>query len=373
MINPLHALKGILQVLLLTWLLFFSTGSFAAAGDTHTVIDMAGRSVQVKNDVKTIGTLGSVPMLNTFVEALGVGNKICNHPSAFHNIYNRWRMHLKFAPQMQKGLFFETAGHEMIPENILKANPDLCVTNSKARLEMLERLGVPVIYVDLSSVQNILKSVRVLGEAISDKEHAERYIEYFNKSFDELRKISSKIPEKERLTVMYSNPQSFRTPGQAAEMIMAAAGAKSVTAATVKKGIRSFDTEDLIAWDPDVLFVSNSRIPKELKEHPFLKDLKAVRNNKIIITPTVGHGYGSPHVEMPIAGFWMLHKLYPSVFSEGQLREKMKEFYKEFFHYDMTEEDLNRILADDPYAGDKVYFKTNEEMIEAQKKKQSTP
>lgn len=39
----------------------------------------------------------------------------------------------------------------------------------------------------------------------------------------------------------------------------------------------------------------------------------------------------------------------------------------------MTEEDLNRILADDPYAGDKVYFKTNEEMIEAQKKKQSTP
>ena len=51
----------------------------------------------------------------------------------------------------------------------------------------------------------------------------------------------------------------------------------------------------------------------------------------------------------------------------------MKEFYKEFFHYDMTEEDLNRILADDPYAGDKVYFKTNEEMIEAQKKKQSTP
>lgn len=368
MIKPLFAMKQYFKGLFLTLLLIFSIAAYAAAGGTHTVIDMAGRSVQVKNDVKTIGTLGSVPMLNTFVEALGVGNKICNHPSAFHNIYNRWRMHLKFAPQMQNGPFFETAGHELIPENILKENPDLCVTNSKARLEVLERLGVPVLYVDLSTPEKILKSVRVLGDAISDKEHAERYIDYFNKSFEDLRKISSKILEKERLTVMYSNPQSFRTPGKAAEMVMEAAGAKSVTAQSVKKGIRSFDTEDLIAWDPDVLFVSNSRIPEELRSHPFLKGLKAVRNNRIIITPTVGHAYGSPNVEMPIAGFWMLNKLYPSVFPEEQLRAKMKEFYKEFFHYDMTKEDLDRILSDDPYAGDKVYFKTNEDMMKARGK-----
>ncbi len=46
----------------------------------------------------------------------------------------------------------------------------------------------------------------------------------------------------------------------------------------------------------------------------------------------------------------------------------MKEFYKEFFHYDMTKEDLDRILSDDPYAGDKVYFKTNEDMMKAQEK-----
>lgn len=365
---PIRYLNYWVRAFFLSLILICSVCSYAAPTEgAHTVVDMAGRNVQVKNNIQTIGTLGSVPMLNTFVEVLGAGNKICNHPSAFHNIYNRWRMHLKFAPQMKDGPFFETAGHEIIPENILKKNPDLCVTNSKARLEVLERLGVPVIYVDLSSVENILKSVEVMGDAISDKKQAERYIDYFKKSFDELKQLSSKIPEKDRLKILYSNPQSFRTPGKPAEMMMEAAGAKSVTADSVKKGIRTFDTEDLIAWNPDVLFVSNDRIPNELRQHPFLKDLKAVKENRIVITPTVGHAYGSPNVEMPIAGFWMLHKLYPSVLSEAQLREKMKEFYKEFFHYDMTEEDLNRILADDPYAGDKTFFKTNEDMMKAQK------
>ena len=43
---------------------------------TKTVTDMAGREVTIDGDIETIGTFGSIGVLNAFVELMGDGDKI---------------------------------------------------------------------------------------------------------------------------------------------------------------------------------------------------------------------------------------------------------------------------------------------------------
>lgn len=365
----------VIRALQLVFLIFFAlpfeaeaiqnqpTKPAAQSSETRIIRDMAGREVEVKNRITKIATLGSVPMLNTFIECLGAGNEIFNHPSAFHNIYGRWRMHLKFAPHMKEGPIYETAGHELLAENLLANPPDLCVTNSKARLEMLEKLKVPTIFVDLSTTDKMLDSVRVLGKALNKQDAAEKYIEYFHSTMADLKRRGDAIPQKDRLRVLYSNPQSLRVPSEPVEKVMKLIGSESVTRKLAEQKIRTFDLEDVMRWDPQILFISNPRLKAELSGSPALKDVSGVRSGQMVVTPTVGHFYGSPNVELPIAGYWMLHNIYPKYFSREDLKEKMKEFYKNFFNYEMTDDDLNLILSDNPYQGEGPRYKSNEEMM----------
>ena len=64
------------------------------------VIDMAGRRVTLPGQVKRIVTLGPVPVLNSFIFALGEGEKIVNGlPGSFARS-PRYRYQTLFAPSL---------------------------------------------------------------------------------------------------------------------------------------------------------------------------------------------------------------------------------------------------------------------------------
>lgn len=84
-----------------------------------------------------------VPMLNSYVEALGAGSLIYNRPAAYHNIHGRWKMHLRFAPQIAEGPAFESDNHELLLENIVAAKPDFCLVISRGMADAIERVGIP--------------------------------------------------------------------------------------------------------------------------------------------------------------------------------------------------------------------------------------
>lgn len=309
------------------------------------VVDMAGRTVTLRSEINRIGTLGSVPMMNTFVESLGAGKKIYNQPSAFHNIHGRWKMHLKFAPQLAEGPHFQTASHELILENILKADPDVCVTNSRVILDMLDRFGVPVVFVDWSTVERMMGSVTMLGAVLGEEARAAAYVRYFQDTMARLRAIAETIPDAEKLTVLYSNPLQFRCPGSLTEEWLEAVGASSVTREFYLKGIGTYGIEDLLDWDPRVIFITHSNTSGELQTNPNFGSIDAVKNNRIIIVPTVGHMWGGHTVEAPVAACWIMHRLYPERMPKADLKKEIKYFYQTFFAYDMGEEEMDSIIA----------------------------
>ncbi|MDR1530139.1 MAG: ABC transporter substrate-binding protein [Burkholderiales bacterium] len=312
---------------------------------TREIVDMAGRTVRLRQEINRIGTLGSVPMMNTFVESLGAGKKIYNQPSKFHDIHGRWKMHLEFAPQLVNGPHFQSSSHELLIENILAADPDVCITNSKSILDVLDKVGVPTVFVDWSTVDRMMDSVTMLGEVLREQERAAAYIRYFQDTKDRLKALSESIPILERRTVLYSNPTQFRCPGSLTEEWLVIVGALSVTREAYLAGRREYDLEELLKWDPEIIFLTYHKTVEELKINPAYKDISAVKNNSIILAPTVGHMWGGHTVEAPIAAYWMMYKLYPKLMTKEQLVKEIKYFYKTFFAYEMSDKQIDEIIA----------------------------
>lgn len=311
---------------------------------TRVIIDMAGRSITVPKVISRIGTLGSVPMINTFVESLGAGDRIYNHPSAFHDIYGRWKMHLRFAPQIANGPFFQSANHELLLENILEAKPDVCITMTRNIADTLERLGIACVYISWKDEKSQLESVRLLGELLGKQEGAERYIAYFQESRERMQKLAAQIPDDRKKSVLYCSPMLYSGPGELTEELLAAAGARSVTRELAETGRRQFDAEDLLRWNPDYIFTSNLNALKELQADPRFQNLQAVRRNRLVHVPTVGHMWGGHTVESPIAGLWIMHVLYPELVSEAALRREIQQFYEVFFTCRLSDADIATIL-----------------------------
>lgn len=320
-------------------------GGAAASAKTREIVDMGGRVVTLPAEIERIGTLGSVPMINTFVESLGAGAKIYNQPSAFHDIHGRWKMHKEFAPQLVNGPYFQSANHELLTENIIAAKPDVCVTMTRSIADTLGNLGIACVYVSWKNIDSMKESVMLLGEVLNARESAARYVAYLDEKLSWLKTLSAAIPASQRITVLYSNPAQFRIPGILTEEWVDAAGGLSVTRDASAAGRQQYALEDLLQWDPEVIFSTNARLAEEMKADEKLRHLSAIKHDAVVAVPTVGHMWGGHTVEAPIAGMWIMHKLYPERMPREKLVDEIKYFYRTFFLYEMSDEQINNIIA----------------------------
>ncbi|MCD8339517.1 MAG: ABC transporter substrate-binding protein [Burkholderiales bacterium] len=322
-----------------------TTTSNDSAPQYQEITDMAGRVVKIPAKVSKGGTFGSVPILNSVMEAAGGGKLIYNQPSKFHDIHGDWKMHLKFAPQLENGPYYESSGHEILTENILADRPDFLVTNNKGKLELLSKTRIPVIFIETSSPEKLLKSMEILGQAMGTQEQAKDFAKYFNEEMENLKKLGDKVSEVEKVRTLYVNPPTYRLPNAQAENLLSIIGANSVTKNISRKdGRGSYDAEDILLWNPEVIIGFKPAVKTRFSEDKKIKNVSAIKNNKIFIVPTVAHSYGSPNPELPLAGYWMMHKLYPDIVTKEMLEEKVKDFYQRFFHYTLTPEELNEIV-----------------------------
>ena len=317
----------------------------AASADVRTVVDMAGRSVALPAEIHRIGTLGSVGVLNAFVELMGEGSKIYNQMSAGFTKTDRWKMQYQFAPQIANGPLFEDANRELLLENILQARTDVCLAMTKETAQVLERNGVACVYLEWKNVDDVKKAVTLMGEVLNKKETADAYIAYFDEKLAQAASLTSGIPEKDRLKVLYGDPVGFSQPHIIAEWWIREAGGISVTDDGRSSGERrTYTLEDLLLWNPDVIVANTARQIEEMRGNPNYRGVAAVKNGRCFVIPTVAHVWGNRTVEQPLVVLWMMNKLYPELMPEATLREEIREFYATFFLYDMSDAQISEII-----------------------------
>lgn len=320
-----------------------STEYVADNGDgTRTVTDMVGREVVVPAEITSIATFGSVGVLNAFVECMGKGGLIVNEMPENFTKNDRWAMQYKFAPQIAEGPVLETADGVDI-EQTLVLNPDVCITMTEATAQQLQDNGLACIVLTWGDTEDVKVAVSVMGQMLGVEDRAKEYCDYFDEMVQKAADATADLADEDRVAALYGDVLSLSNPHIISEWWISAAGGRSVSAEAHTENSLSYTMEQLLSWQPEVIFSSNSDLAAVMSDSN-IQSLPAVENGRVYAVPTVAHVWGNRTVEQPLTVLWAMNKMYPDRYSEEDLVEDIKYFYSTFFLYDMSDEEVRDII-----------------------------
>ena len=328
--------------------------AFSAFADRQ-VTDQLGRQVTLPDRVdrvvvlqhQTLNILVELDATNTLVGILG------NWKQQLGDGYSR------LAPELTRLPTLGDLTHVDV-EKLVALHPQVVFVTNYAPQEMIDqiqKLGIAVIAISLradNQQQNRLnpdladeeqayseglkEGVRLIGEVVNHQQQAETLIKAtFNQRQQTGNRLQA-IPASQRIRVYMANPDlTTYGSGKYTGLMMAHAGALNVAAAAVK-GYKQVSMEQILAWDPQVIFVQD-RYPQvidEINQQPAWQAVDAVKHHRVYLMPEYAKAWGYPMPEaLALGELWMAKKLYPEKFRDVDMQKKADAWYQHFYrtHY----------------------------------------
>ncbi|NEG87839.1 ABC transporter substrate-binding protein [Pantoea agglomerans] len=341
-------MKRFLQACTLGLLILLPLSSQAS----RQITDQIGRQVTIPDRVDRIvvlqhQTLNLLVQMNATDKIVGV---MANWKQQLGDSYAR------LAPELNQKATLGDLTH-VDPEKLVALHPQVVFVTNYAPQEMIDSitaLGIPVVAISLRhdepgekakmnpSIRDeemaydkgLREGITLIGEIINKPAEAKALIT----ATDEGRKIVSDrlkdVPAEKRIRAYMANPElTTYGSGKYTGLMMLHAGAVNVAAATVK-GFKTVSMEQIIAWDPQVIFVQDRypSVVNEINSSPQWQAIDAVKNHRVWLMPDYAKAWGYPMPEaMGIGELWMAKKLYPQKFQDVDMNKLANKWYQRFY------------------------------------------
>ncbi len=150
--------------------------------------------------------------------------------------------------------------------------------------------GVPYTFIDLQSVQGMYDSIKMLGEKYGVTEAADALISDYEEKIAEFR-ASIEGKEAPKVLVLMGLPGSYIecTPNSYVGSLIDLAGAENVVQVDTIENFVSWNTEELLPLDPDIILLTAHGMPdqamdmfaEEFVTNDIWKHFRAVQENRI--------------------------------------------------------------------------------------------
>jgi iron complex transport system substrate-binding protein len=332
--------------------------SVSDQSDTVKITDMLGRNLTVPSEIKAAIT--TYPPTTILVYMLAP-DKLAGWN--FMNSYDDYAYmnDTYYSLPSVGGWYGTTTGNY---ETIMNINPDVVIdrsgTDGQIGDELLTRQemfgSLPVIAVDYSMiyVNESDPTIEYLGELLDSKEQAEDLIEFRTSVFDEINSKVSEIPDDEKARVYYAEgPTGLKTDptDSVHSQVIELCGGVNVADCPLTPGIGMTEVsmEQIIEWQPEVIITSNAQFYSSVYSDSLWTDVDAVKNERVYLVPTNPFCWidrpPGPHVILGTA--WTAKSLYPELFEDMDMEQLTRDFYSQFFHYELTDGELNNLLYPD--------------------------
>jgi iron complex transport system substrate-binding protein len=228
-------------------------------------------------------------------------------------------------------------------ERLLTVEPDLAVavTLDEQQVRMLEqRADIPVLllsYGDIGELQLPVfsESLRRLAEPLGRQARAEALLATIDASLAELAmRVADVEPVLAYIGGISLKGQQGLASTQAGHLPLRWAGADNLADRISESGHRFIDLEQLLAWNPPVLFIDGGGLPAVLQEvaiSPGLfTALDAVQRGQVFATLPF-NSYNT-NVEHALINAWFIaSRLYPEQFPAFDSVAKANAIYRDFY------------------------------------------
>ncbi len=317
---------------------------------SSTIQDHAGRSIPVPTSVQRVFPAGppAAILLYTLAPELLLGWPRSLAP----DVRNFLLPDIASRPELGR---LTGRGNTANLEAVLQAEPDLILdvgTISDTYTSLADRVqsqtGIPYVLLD-GRLETTDKAYRTLGALIGKEEKAAQLADYAAETLSAIRNRISGIPESARPRVYYARGSRGLETGLAGSInveSLAVMGARNV-AGERSGGLATVSLEQVLAWDPEVIVTIDREFARAVRTDPAWSSVSAIRSGRVHLAPALPFGWIDfpPSVNRLIGLHWLGRVLYPDHFRDD-LRSIATSFYREFYHVDVSAQEMDKILAE---------------------------
>lgn len=248
------------------------------------------------------------------------------------------------------------SGRNINIETLINTDPDLAIVGenmlvNEGEIDKLENSHIPYVIMKYGNMKEQQDVISMLGKALGKEEKAEKYNEFYNKNINLVNERVKDFSEDLKPRVFYSTSEATRTEpsGTIVSDWINTVGLVNVAdqgKLELVDGMKTYaNLEQIYIWNPDAFIVSEESAIKYIKTTRSLEALKAVKNNAVYQLPLGVSRWGHPSsIEIPLTLIWAGQTFYPDEFNDIDLKSEIKNFYKDFFEYELDDSDIEQIL-----------------------------
>ena len=334
----------------------FLTPSSVKSDSTENITDMINRTVEVPSVVDNV--VATSPPMTTVLYMLA--------PDKLKAVNFQWTDdELKYVPGQYAnypvvGGWYGTQDGSY--EEFIAAEPDIVIESIdeggdgdlSTVEERQEKFGtIPVIAVkDTTNVEKVGESILFMGKLIGAEDKANQLNDFNNKYLDMVHDRASKLSDSDRKTVYYaygddglSTSPSHSTHGQLIDLIGGKNVADSLNQGNTTSGVQ-VSIEQVISWDPDIIITNDQEFYDSVYSDSNWAHLKAVQKKEVYVSPQSPFKWFDRPVgaNMIIGVPWTAKVIYPEDYKDINMVETTKEFYSNFYHIDLSDDQAKEIL-----------------------------
>lgn len=334
-------MKRLISVLLVIMLVFaLSACSEVTEGEkgeeTRTIIDGLGRSVEIPQRVESIVCVGVGALRYTCYmqgQDLVVGVEDYETKAGMSRLYS----YVNFE-RFQNLPVIGTNGDPFV-EELLAVDPQVIVMSAYASVDgddLQNKTGIPVVVVpgsDTTLDQAAFDTIRILGELFGKEDRVKELTAYLRGIEEDLGRRTEGIENKPTAYVggvSFKGQHGFEgTEANYGPFVLIKANNLADT--TGQTGAFDIDTEQVLEWDPDVIFLDfngMTLIREDYQANPdFYNGLTAVREGRVY--SQISFRSSASNLETALAdAYYAASVMYPERFEGIDIEEKTGEIFE---------------------------------------------
>lgn len=344
-------LAMLLAVVMVLSLAACGTQSSPQTDDTTRVFtDSVGREVEVPAQIDKVALSGPMAQIVLFA--------LC--PDKLVGVSNAWSTEAeqyldeKYFTMPEIGQLYGGKG-ELNLETLLQSGAQIVIDVGEPKGSIAEDLdalqeqtGIPFVHIT-ATTETTGDAYRMLGDLLNMKDEAETLAAYCEKVYDRTVSIAGSVEKANVLYVTGDMGQNVIAAGSYhAEILDLLTNNLAVVDEPSSKGTgNEVSMEQILAWAPDVVIFAPESIYDTVADDAAWQSVTAIKNGAYYEVPFVPYNWMGfpPSVQRYLGMMWLSKVLYPDATAEYDLFSDVQEYYKLFYHCDLTQAQYDALVA----------------------------
>ena len=213
-----------------------------------------------------------------------------------------------------------------------------------------KQTGIPTVFLE-ATLEEMPQAYRKLGRLLHRETEAEVLAVYLEQTLAMAAENTAKLPQDARKTVLFGTGATglaCNAEGSVQADVLSLVGAVNAIHSeeiSNRNGGTTVNLEEVYACDPDVILLAAGGPYDTLAESEWT-GLTAVKNGTYYEIPNLPYDWMSspPSINRVLGIYWLGNLLYPELYDYDMV-EKAQEFYRLFWHYELSAEEAEQLLA----------------------------